>query len=231
MLGYNHTIRNFNFDVELYYKRLNGVLEYALLFPIVPRDKDESFESSAPSLELFQGTGHSRGIDFLISYQSKNLKTQLAYSLSKTDQTIEQLNNGQPYASQDDRRHQVKLQSEYRLRNWSFYANYIFASGRPFLELSPSQFIQTSRRNVSFNDVMKRLNAYQRVDLGAAYGFSLGSVAKVKLGGSIFNLLNNNNEAYRQNVFAIIETDTSEVFGNSIELLSFTPSVYLKVSF
>ncbi len=230
MIGLSYSKNGLGVDAELYYKRLKGITEFALAFPVIPSGTVGS-EPIKPQLQLYDGSGTSFGLDLTFSYEHQYFQSQLAYSLSKAEQTISELNNGIPYASQDDRRHQIKFLNTFSLGNWSLYTNFIYASGKPYLDLTTGEFLTTNRRNIPFDKFIKNLNAYRRVDIGVDYQFNISRTVRGELGFSVFNALNHDNEAYRQNVYSIKGTDRSAVFGNSIQMLGATPSLQFKLKF
>ena len=230
MIGLSYSKNGLGIDAELYYKQSYGITEFALALPAIASG-DQSGNLPKPELSLFTGDGQSFGLDLTLSLELDKLESQLAYTLSKSEQIIPELNRGIAYASQDDRRHQVKWLNTLQLGNWSFYANIIFASGKPYLDLTTGEFLNTNRRNIPFDRFIKRLNAYERLDLGIDYEFKLMKEVNGTLGASVFNVLNHDNEAYRQNVYAIHGTKQSAVFGNSIQMLGITPSLQFKLTF
>ncbi len=235
MLGANYLGEHFEIDVELYKKKLGGVTDYATLNPGFKIDMTDL--PSDVDFRLFNGSGDAHGIDLLVKGQTKNFTGWLAYSLSKITSTFRELNRGNPIPSQDDRRHQLKIVNIYRLKNWTFSANYIFASGSPYLDLSKlTRQSQRNRQRISFEDAQSRLPSYHRFDLGVNYQWKvLGKDATVGL--SIFNFLNHQNVKIRQYVFAVQEQSRSSnavrntIIGNELELLDRTLNLNLSINF
>ena len=167
-----------------------------------------------------------------INYSSEKFESSLAYTLSKSNQVIQALNQGEPYASQYDRRHQIKSSNHFNFNNWNLYFNYTYASGRPFLDLNTQQLLNSERQDISFDNHLIRLKDYSRFDLGFEYQKKIGRQASMALGASIFNLFNRSNEAYRQNIFSIRgENEDDIIYGNSIQMLGATPTIYLKFNY
>ena len=235
MLGANYLSKHFEVDIELYKKKLGGVTDYATLNPGFKVDMTDL--PSDADFKLFNGSGDAYGLDLLFKGQTKNYTGWLAYSLSKATSTFRELNRGNPIPSQDDRRHQLKIVNIYRLKNWTFSANYIFASGSPYLDLSRlTRQSNRNRQRISFNDAQSRLPSYHRFDLGVNYQWKvLGKDATVGL--SIFNLLNRQNVKIRQYVFAVQEQSNNSnvirntIIGNELELLDRTLNLNLSISF
>ena len=232
MIGMTKVWSDFALDIEVYNKQLDGVIEYVLLVPNIPRGSDGNMPMTSPAvLRIFDGKGHIYGMDVEINYSSKYFSSLLSYSLSKATQSINELNNGKAYASQNDRRHQLKTSNTFKWQNWNLYLDYIYTSGRPYLDLSLGDFITSERQQISYDQSLTRLKPYSRVDIGVEYSKPFAGNKSVNIGASIFNLLNTQNEAYRQNVYSIEQLDSDVIYGNSIQMLDITPSIYLKFVF
>ena len=231
MFGWAHSLKNFSIDMEAYYNRIQGVTQYALVFPKIPSGQSNNGPKIPPQLELFSGSGTNYGIDWTFTFKYKKFETQLAYSLSKSTQLIKELNRGNAYPSQDDRRHQLKWLSNLNLGKWNFYINSYFSNGKPYLDLTTGEFLNTNRRNIPFDQYVKNLDPYKRIDVGLDYSLNIGNKIRLNLGASVFNVTNIQNEAYRQNVYALDQTNSSAIYGNSVQLLNATPTIYIKASF
>ncbi|MCD8541902.1 MAG: TonB-dependent receptor, partial [Gammaproteobacteria bacterium] len=71
MLGFNFLNDFLEVDVELYEKNTDGVIAYALTAPGFEDDDDDDEDTPTPPRSIadyavFEGTGISRGIDFLL---------------------------------------------------------------------------------------------------------------------------------------------------------------------
>lgn len=232
MLGGNYTNHWLEIDVEFYQKNMEGILEYALLGPGF--DKERNAPSRSVAYDIFEGTGYTRGMDLLLRKHSGAFQSWMAYTLSQTQNKFPQINNNSYFPAQNDRRHQLKWVNSYQWNNWNFSSTYIFASGRPFIDIS--QLDQKDRRTLPLEEFVTYLKDYHRLDVGANYQFSIKKY-KTTLGLSIFNLLNRQNIKYVQYVFTVKDPDDNNirgrnlVLGNELELLDRTANVSLKFEF
>ncbi|MCO6479618.1 MAG: TonB-dependent receptor [Phaeodactylibacter sp.] len=232
MLGFNWRKQGFELDVEFYSKQLEGVVAYALLAP--------GFTSGGmtPPRELnyrlFRGEGNSRGVDILLKKDWGPYSGWLAYTLSKTTQNYREINRNEPFPAQDDRRHQLKWANMIRLGNWELSASYIFASGRPFTDLS--RFQQQDRREVRIEDFIIYLPDYHRADAEVGYNFNLSGL-RARASASVFNLFDHDNIKYRQYIYSLSpgemgpQAPQNIVLGNEVKLLGRTLNVGFSVRF
>jgi len=186
--GASYEAKNFFFDVEAYYKTVDGIQEF--LFFKNPKETKSAFAAPKPpnpGLSRFiSGTGNAYGIDFLVKYETINFTSWLAYSLSKSTQNFDKINNGDDIPAQSDQTHQLKWTNIYSLKKWNFSTLTLYTTGQPYIE-------STSKDN-NFNTtrVYNRLPDYFRIDLSANYNFNIKKVY-IKPGVSLLNALNTTN--------------------------------------
>ena len=235
MLGGNHKSGAFEFDIELYYKNLKGVVDYAILMPGFTGNV--SGLPTGTDFRLFFGEGISKGIDFMVKRNGQYYTSWLSYTLSKTEQTFEMINQGNPIPGQDDRRHQLKWVNIWEKDNWSFAANYIFATGDPYLNLDQLNNDRRDRRASSFDAILARNKAYHRMDVSAYYSFKINKL-KARFGGSVYNLLDFRNVRSRQFLFSLPERDNrnsttlrNRVIGTEFEMLGRILNLEFKMAF
>lgn len=216
MLGSQLLLGPWEVDIELYHKTRDGIMEYTLRRPGFNR---EAGVISEPVFGFFTGEGWTRGMDLLIKKTGRKYTGWIAYTLSKSVHQLEGVNFNRPYPSPEDSRHQLSFMNQWNMdRRWTLSANYIFASGLPYLDYSEIDEIPTNRRLLSYDQFLKRYPAYHRLDLSLNYKTRvLGQ--ETLFGLSVFNALNRNNVKYRQFVFALEEEETSRVLGTELELL------------
>lgn len=186
--GASYETKHFFFDVEAYYKSVDGLQEY--LFFWNPKGNKSALAAPkppTPGLSRFiSGTGNAYGIDFLAKYETGNFTSWLAYSLSKATQNFAEINKGYDIPAQFDQTHQLKWTNIYSLKKWNFSTLTLYTTGQPYVE-------STSKDN-NFNTtrVYNRLPDYFRIDLSANYNFNIKNV-NIKPGVSLLNALNTSN--------------------------------------
>ena len=163
--GLSYKTASFLVDAELYYKKLNGVGEFANPQPGVRLEDEE-----AKALTLYSGQGQSFGMDMLARYETDRYSSQLSYSWSKLIYEIPGVFKGKPYFAPGDRRHQIKSYHAYRIGKLSMNAAWVFASGQPYLignKIGEGENIGNFNKEI----LLDRLPSYSRLDLGLNYGF------------------------------------------------------------
>ncbi len=164
-LGY---FRNFNnntyeFSVEGYYKDIRDVTDFA--------DNAQLFFNEHIANEFRQGTAYSMGLEFYLLKKRGRFTGSASYTLSKTEQTIPEVNGGRPYRANYDRRHNLNLQAVYSFNDrWTFGSNFTYTTGRPltlgtgYYGVLPNHIppLVTERNGYLMKD-------YHRMDISATY--------------------------------------------------------------
>ncbi len=234
MAGFSIPGNTLKFDLEFYQNHTVGIVEYALGKPGLAAQA--SGAELISRFRFFEGSRQTRGLDLLLEKSSGALTGLLSYTLSKTIHTFPDINFGDPFPAQDDRRHQLQLASNYRRNNWNFGFTYVFASGRPYLDLARIDAPITDRRDVRFEDRQNYLPDYHRMDLGINYRIPFGK-NKLELGVNVFNVLNNRNVGYVQYLYLLDgareagKPPKTGIFGTETNLLSRTVSASLQWKF
>ena len=255
MIGVNAKWNNWEFDVEIYQKNSQGVLEQALA---VNNVNNPDSTQRPQSFNLYDGKEQTKGMDFFIQHTGKYFTGMVAYTLSKSTNQFKEIGNGIPFPSSNDRRHQLKINGNLQIGRFDFFATYNFASGKPYTDLSkilenndkmqnnpkppnpgnPMSNMPNNRRDVvNPLDRLSYLEDYQRFDLGASIHFKLGQSTNLSIEGSIFNIFNRKNVKYRQFIFQLpyqlksAPTSKELVVGTELQMLGITPNLNVKLSF
>lgn len=221
IVGVSYENKNWLFDVEAYYKNLDGLSEYSTRF--VPqgagRDRVLSYE------EFFHtGTGVAKGIEFLVQRKVGKFTGWAGYTLGEVKYDFEAFGD-EPFFANQDVTHELKLVGNYKMGKFSLGATFIYATGKSYtaptgyyqLELldgSTTDFFEVSDKNAL------RYDDYHRLDLSGTYDFKLGN-SKASAGLSLTNIYNRKNTWY--NEYEVIE---GELLETNVSLLGFTPSFF-----
>ncbi len=223
IVGASYENDNYLFDVEGYYKDLDGLVEYTRR--VVPR-RENTVEAQLRG--FYHGAGFSRGVDFLAQKKTGKLTGWIGYSRGKVEYDFSELNNGNPFPASHDRSHELNLVSKYSIGNWDLSATWVYATGKAYtapesqyyielLDGSEQSYIHVSDKNAY------RLPAYHRLDLSISRSLITNS-AKYVFGFSIFNLYNNTNIWYRK-----YDLDTQPVAVTNVAMLGITPTIYFQI--
>jgi hypothetical protein len=224
----------FDLDIEFYKIRRENITQYAQ--PVPGFEPQIEGPNIRRNYRWYTGTGNVKGMDVLLKRQFKNYIGWFSYTLSKSEVSFRAIDRGVPFPAQDDRRHQFKTFHQFEIKNWSFSASYIFASGKPYLDISLIEENVDDRSNIPISEFYSFIDPYHRLDLGVNYNLNLKNKTG-QLGLSLINALDNNNVKYRQYVYSIQKDDTqngrivNQVLGNDVSLLGITLNASFRLEF
>ncbi|MGB3080017.1 MAG: TonB-dependent receptor [Saprospiraceae bacterium] len=188
MVGAGYSTSNLNVDVEVYYKKLDGLINIRALRPDPSHD---DHTSPGEFYRLFRGDGWTAGMDLLIAYKKNNFETTVSYTLSKISERFDMLFNGQPFSPEEDRRHQIKLSADYKMGRFTINSLLTYKTRAPYLSLvkiDGKDGIGMGDPNQSF----RYLPPYFSLDLGVDYSFNCFH-QPAQFGISLINATNHEN--------------------------------------
>ena len=155
---------------EGYHKKLMDILDL--------KAESSFFDYSLNWEELLiSGDGVSNGLEFFLHKKTGNLTGWLGYTLSKTTNTFDELNNGEPFPANTDRRHDISLFLSYKFNERiDGGITWLFGSGTPITLPSDKYYapeLPTARydESVGYNMLISTRNGYRmpnfhRMDIG-----------------------------------------------------------------
>jgi len=123
-LGYFRNFKNNMFEgsVEAYYKKMKNQIDF--------RDNADLLLNNNLEREVLTGTGKAYGLELLVKKQKGKLTGWIGYTWSRTERTINGINNGSPYPVRQDRPHNINIVTSYHLgKRWEIGATWVYASG------------------------------------------------------------------------------------------------------
>jgi len=220
--GGSYETKDFLFDVEAYYKKLNHLSEYTLRF------SNSFFDNSGYQEFFYNGKGYSRGVDFLLQKKYGKLTGWLGYTLSEARNDFPVYGNGY-YPANQDVTNEFKIVLTYKpVCDLTLSATWIYATGKPYTEPIGAYILDTPNNGkMSFIVADKKNNArypdYHRLDILAKYDLSFIKEFKSSLSLSLFNVYDHVNVWYREYSYDQ-EVGVTET---NINLLGFTPNLTL----
>jgi len=155
-VGYfrNFLDNKYETSVELYYKTMKNMIEYKEGY--VPGDNIKNNSDNGFTF----GEGESYGAEFFLKKRTGDLTGWIGYTLAKTTRTFPGINNGEPFPTKYDRRHDLSVVASYNLgginkreipdsiptvkrvlkkmgnwfrnREWVIAGNFVYATGDAF---------------------------------------------------------------------------------------------------
>ncbi|MFM2268618.1 MAG: hypothetical protein RL757_2059 [Bacteroidota bacterium] len=163
-LGY---FRNFNdnmyeFSAEVYYRGLRNQIDYP----------DNYVQNGARDVEenFVFGSGRAYGLELFLKKSKGNLNGWIGYTLSKTERSFPDIENGRWYPATYDRVHDVVLVANYQIsKKWELGGNFIYGTGSTFTPLLRLFLInQTFQRDYGSRN-SARYSDYHRFDFAATF--------------------------------------------------------------
>ncbi len=222
--GGSYETKDFLFDMEAYYKKLDNLSEYTLRFA------PSFIDNSGYEQFFYNGEGYSRGIDFLLQKKFGKLTGWIGYTLSETRYKFPVYGDGYFPANQDVT-NEFKIVGTYKpVRDLTLSATWIFATGKPYTEPIGAYTLNTPNGgNLNFLVVDGKNNArypnYHRLDLLAKYDLSFIKSFKSSLSLSLFNVYDRANVWYKEYGY----DDTNGVTETNVNLLGFTPNLTFSI--
>jgi hypothetical protein len=210
-------------SVELYYKTLENQIEYAEGF--LP---ENTVNDNVDNNFVF-GNGRSYGAEFFFKKSKGRFSGWTGYTLSWTERTFPDLNNGKTFYAKFDRRHDVSVVASYDISSrWNIGTTWVYATGN--LNTFPERLYVLSNGHLLEDYGGQRNNyrlpAYHRMDVSATLKGKPGKKFDSSWNFSIFNVYNRYNP-YIIYFDTAVDTDdgTVTVAAKQISLFPIIPSV------
>lgn len=188
-LGYFKSFRKNEFEgsVEVYYKDMQEQLEYREGYAPGPSNRDLEYE-------FVSGTGESYGMELFLRKNYGILQGWVGYTLSYTDRTFADLNNGNPFPYRFDRRHDASIVATYKLNpRWTFGGSFVYGTGNA-TTLPARKYILEGNVNYQYGDMNSfRMEPTHRLDLSATLESKPGGKFNSSWTFSIYNVYGRRN--------------------------------------
>lgn len=162
-LAYTHDA-GFEVSLEGYYKTMENIIEYK---------EGASFFNSTTNWEdkVESGKGTSYGAEVFVQKKKGKFTGMLGYTLSWTNRTFANLNNGQTYPYKYDRRHDFKIAGVYTIsKNIELSAEWVYGTGNAItLPIGYYQGLNGQEVTVYGSRNGYRMPAYHRGDVSIRF--------------------------------------------------------------
>ncbi|MFC6999097.1 TonB-dependent receptor [Rufibacter roseus] len=216
--------KDYLFSTEVYYKTMSRQLDL--------RDGAQIFGVEELEPEFVFGTGKSYGQEFYFEKKGGKTTGWIGYTLSWTNRTFPDINNGKTFPARFDRRHDISIVA---IHEWndriSATATFVYGTGDAY-SLPVQRFVFQDVPGEDFTVIpiypernSFRLAPYHRMDLGLVYKL------KPKRGSSdltfsVYNVYNRRNPyfVYFETIWNE-EEQTREILGFSAKQVSLFPII------
>ena len=221
ILGTTHYVGNYNFNIELFQKKYEGLSEFTQQ-PRPIRNEDGTGLTLILEQEFHTGSGTASGVELFLQKNIGDLTGWVGYTFSEVIYDFPTVSDTTYFADQDAT-NEFKTVLMYRWGDWDLASTFIYATGRPYTEVLgvvedtfPPTYEVGAKNDLRYDD-------YHRLDLSFTYNFSRRGLDG-QAGLSIFNLYDRKNQWYTE--YEIIE---GEILETEITYRGFTPSLFFKV--
>ncbi len=156
----NSANNQYEFSSEIYYKKLQNQIDYKNGAQLLANQDVES--------QLIYGDGRAYGVELFFKKRYGKLNGWVGYTLSKTENRFNQVNNGQYFAAKHDRTHDVSVVGIYKLGSrWTISGTFVYGTGNA-VTYPQGKYILGGVTTLYYgNRNADRMPAYSRLDLGA----------------------------------------------------------------
>ncbi len=222
--GYFRNFKNnmFETSVEVYYKNLRNQIDYQNGAEILLNKNVES--------QLVFGEGRAYGLELFVKKRTGKLTGWVGYTLSRTEKSMDEIDNGDWFPAKQDRTHDISVVGMYQLnKKWNLSANWVFNTGNAVTFPSGKYRIDEFTVPVYTKRNGYRMPDYHRLDIGATYTPKKRKRFESSWNFSVYNVYG------RRNAFSITfqenENNPTQTEAMRLALFQMIPSVTYNFKF
>lgn len=168
-LSYHHTQNNYLTRIEAYYKPMFNLVEY--------REGTTDFVNANIEEHVVQGRGEAYGVEWFNRYHIEKLTVMFGYTLSWSNRTFNELNNGKTFFARFDRRHDLNLMLTYDFtKRIGLTGVWSYATGSRFTPVSG--YFMMPAGNYNSIELLPIYTGRNAVQLSAAHKLDVNLIIK-----------------------------------------------------
>jgi hypothetical protein len=158
----NSVNNQYEFSTEIYYKKQQNQIDYKNGAQLVANQDVES--------QLVYGEGRAYGWEVFFKKRYGRLNGWIGYTLSKTENRFDAINNGKYFAARYDRIHDMSIVGIYKLSDrWTISSTFVYGTGNA-VTYPHGKYLVGGLTTLYYSERNSdRLPAYSRLDLGATF--------------------------------------------------------------
>lgn len=223
-VGYYHTFQNgaIEASAETYYKWMQNQIDYKDGANVLSNDPIEP--------QLLFGQGRAYGLELLLRKKTGKLTGWVGYTLSRTEQKIDGINNNNWYVARQDKTHDISIVGIYKADSkWTLSATWIYSTGNA-VSYPTGKYNLDGQVQFSYSERNGyRMPANHRLDLGVTRQLKQGKNFSSELSFSLYNAYGREN-AYIIN-FKEDPSDKSRTIAEQTSLFRWIPSLTYNFKF
>jgi len=223
-IGYFQNLQNnmYEASIETYYKSLHDQIDYRESYVDNSVDQVED--------EFVFGEGQAYGVEFFLRKNKGDLNGWIGYTLSRTERTFPDIENGRTYPATYDRTHDLTFVSNYNV-NSRLIAGlvFIYATGRTFTPLERLYLIEGELQTDYGARNSQRLEPYHRMDISLTW-IPKGNTPEKKFKSnwvfSIYNVYNRKNTFYTTTDYETdLQSGEATIKATKVTIFPILPSI------
>ncbi|MFB6343309.1 carboxypeptidase-like regulatory domain-containing protein [Saccharicrinis sp. FJH62] len=212
----------FETSVEVYYKNLKNQIDYQNGAELLLNKNVES--------QLIFGKGRAYGLELFVKKRTGKLTGWIGYTLSRTEKSMDAIDNGEWYPAKYDRTHDISIVGMYQLnKKWNMSATWVFNTGNAVTFPSGKYQVDEFTVPVYTKRNAYRMPDYHRMDIGATYIPKKKKRFESSWNFSVYNVYG------RKNAFSITfrenESNPNQTEAFRLSLFQMIPSVTYNFKF
>ena len=217
-LGYSQSVLSggLRWSVEMFYRQMYNVLEFdTRLNTMLSTNYDINDY-------IYSGIGEAYGAEFMLSYSHPKFDMQAHYTLSRSLRQFRELNNGKPFASSADRRHNLSFTAGYKpTEQWNISTTFVYATGGAYTAPTAIDIIGGAflKEYGAYNGA--RMPDYHRMDISITYWFKSKRFQRNGINLSVYNVYLKRNPIILS--WQVIELEDQE---GAYEIKQSTPALF-----
>ncbi|MDG5799201.1 TonB-dependent receptor [Marinilabiliaceae bacterium ANBcel2] len=185
-LFYKSSNKKWNHSLEIFYRNTDNAIDF--------KDHPNLIFNKAIEGEVRQGKAKAKGVELMSSYEGERVNGWIAYTLSKSTRKNQWINDGLPYPSPFDRRHNLSLILNYNFSNRvTASSSFVYYTGTPTTWPVGRYRFQDHIIPYYSDRNAERMPDYHRLDLSLSIKQRERSFGKGEWSFSIYNLYGRKN--------------------------------------
>ncbi len=214
-------------SVELYYKDLRNQIDYSENYVQDLNSEDED--------AFVFGKGRAYGAEFFVKKSTGRLNGWLGYTLSRSERSFKDIEDGRWFPTVYDRTHDLSLVANYKLaKKWDIGTSFVYGTGRNFTPYAGFYFIEQNLNVFYGPRNSERLEPYHRIDLSVTFTPKPDSKKAYKGSwtASIYNVYNRKNPFFTYyDANTDFSSGASQIEAYKVTLFPLIPSITYNFKF
>ncbi|WP_187264542.1 TonB-dependent receptor [Pontibacter beigongshangensis] len=209
-------------SLEAYHKSMTNLIDYRQGYNFLYSAYTNNWQNN---IEI-NGKGEAYGLEFFANRTEGRFTGWLSYTLAWNKRRFSNINEGNWYVANFDRRHVASITGNYKLSAaWSLSSTFVYMTGQPAtLPVGVQEDVNGNKVMIYTGRNNARMPAYHRLDLGASYTLTTSRNRTATWNFGVYNAYNRINPFYLdfKNTYTTTQ-DRREFTGRKLVMRSLFP--------